>query len=111
MIPDPAPPFEVDASGLFVERTRRMLTRAHELGIGPQIERTITEIYLQLRDRPREWGDPVQNFRNAHFVEYHGRHAQLLCVYSVHERIPTVVITQLIPQDGHPLFGQNFDAP
>lgn len=43
-------------------------------------------------------------------MEYHGRHNQLLCVYSVHVRIPTVVITQLVPQDGHPLLGENFDA-
>lgn len=38
MIPDPAPPFELDASGLFRERARRMLARARELGVGPQVE-------------------------------------------------------------------------
>jgi hypothetical protein len=110
MIPDPAPPYEVDASGLFVERTRRMLAHTGELGIGPQVERSVAEIFLQLRQRPREWGDPVWNFRMANFVEYHGRHNGLLCVYSVHVRIPTVVISRLVPQEGHPLFGGNFDA-
>jgi hypothetical protein len=111
MIPDPAPPFELDASGLFRERTRRMLARARELGVGPQVERAVAEIFLQLRQRPRDWGDPVRDFRNLNFVEYHGRHAKLPCVYSVHVRIPTVVITRLVPQDGHPLFGEDFDAP
>jgi hypothetical protein len=110
MIPDPAPPYEVDASGFFRERTLLMLARARTLGIGPQVERSVAEIFLQLRQRPREWGDPVRNFRIANFVEYHGRHNKLLCVYSVHVRIPTVVITRLVPQEGHPQFGENFDA-
>lgn len=111
MIPDPAPPFEVDASGRFLERTLRMLARARATGIGPEVERAVAEIFHMLRERPRDWGDPVRNFRHAQFIEYHGRHQKFLCIYSVHVRIPTVVVTHIIPQDGHPLFGQDFDAP
>jgi len=55
MIPDPAPPFEVDASGL-------------------------------IRDRIRRRG------------------------YSVHDRIPTVVMTNLFPLPGNPLYGESFDG-
>ena len=42
---------------------------------------------------------------------YHGRHDRLLAVYTIHVRVPIVFLWQVVPQDGHPLFGENFDAP
>jgi hypothetical protein len=111
VIPDPAPPFEVDAPGTFVQSVRRMLDRAAALGLRAEVERAVAEIFNYLYQKPRDWGDPIRDFRNSQMTEYHGRHARFLCVYSVHTRIPTVVVTQLIPQEGNPLFGENFDPP
>jgi hypothetical protein len=111
MIPDPAPPFEVDAPGTFTASVRRMLDRAAALGVGAEVERAVAEIFNFLFQKPRDWGDPIRDYRKAQMTEYHGRHAKFLCIYAVHQRIPTVVVTQLIPQEGNPLFGENFDEP
>lgn len=83
-----------------------MLDRAHALGIGPQVEHSIAFIVDRIINDPRGWGDPVRNFRHAQLVEYHGRHADFLAVYAVHERIPIVFLMQLSPLPGNRLFGE-----
>ncbi len=110
MIPDPAPPFEFDASGALRERIQRMLDLASALEVRPEIERSIAEIVDKLIHDPRGWGDPIRNFRHAHLIEYHGRHRGFFAAYSVHERIPMVFLLQLLPLPGNPLFGQSFDS-
>jgi len=100
VIPDPAPPYEFDASGAFTSRVRKMLDRAKAIGVGDEIERAIAEIFSLLIKEPREWGDPIRDYRHAHLTEYHSRHRKFLCVYGVHTRIPTVFATQLIAQEG-----------
>ena len=111
MIPDPSPPFEFGVSGAVRERIGRMLARAATRGIRPEVERSVAFILDHLVMEPRTWGDPVWNLRNAEQVTYHGRHDRLLAVYTVHERVPIVFLWQIVPQEGHPLFGENFDAP
>lgn len=110
MIPDPAPPYELDASGVVRDRIRRMLTRATDLGARPEVERAIAEIINLLIQRPRDWGDPVREYRHAQFTEYTGRHLNFLCTYVVHTRIPMVVLTQITPLEGNPLFGEDLDG-
>ena len=110
MIPDPSPPFEVDSSANFKSLVRRMIDRAHQLGCGEAIEFAIAQIFYFLLQTPREWGDPIRDFRHAQFTQYHGRHEHFLCVYHVHERLPMVVVTHLIPQEGNSLFGEAFDV-
>jgi hypothetical protein len=110
VIPDPAPPFEFDASGALRDRIQRMLQRALAIGIGPEIERAIAEIVDKLIKDPRAWGDPVRNFHHAHLVEYHGRHRGFFAAYSVHDRIPMVFLLQLIPLPGNPLLDENLDG-
>jgi len=80
LIPDPAPPYELDASAIFTARVRKMLDRAEALGIGEQIKRGIAEIFALLIHSPREWGDPVRDYRHAELTEFHGRHRNFLCV-------------------------------
>lgn len=109
MIPDPAPPYELDAPGAFTARVRKILERAKAKGVSDEIERAIAEILSLLIQGPREWGDPIRNYRHAQLTEFHGRHRHFLCVYAVHDRIPTVFATQLIVQEGNPLFGEQFD--
>jgi hypothetical protein len=110
VIPDPAPPFELDTSGVIRERIRRMLNRATALGIAPEVERTIAEIVNLLIQKPREWGDPLRDYRHAKFTEYRGRHRHFQCIYVVHQRIPSVILTQIITLPGNPLHGENFDG-
>jgi hypothetical protein len=110
MIPDPSPPYEVDASGLFKDRLRRMLRRASELGVRAEIDRSLGEISDLLTQRPRERGDPIKDFRVIHFTQFRGPHKGFVCIYSVHDRIPTVVVTKLIPLEGNPLFGGDYDS-
>jgi hypothetical protein len=111
VIPDPAPPYELGASDLLRERIERMLARAAQRGIRPETERSLNDFLEHLVMNPRGWGDPIRNLRNAHQVEYHGRHDRFLAIYTVHDRVPIVFLWYLIPQEGNPLFGENFDAP
>lgn len=111
MIPDPAPPYELGASYLLLERIDRMIARAATRSIRPEVERSIAFILDRLVMAPRTWGDPVWNLRNAEQVAYHGRRDRLLAVYTVHVRVPIVFLWQIGPQDGHPLFGEDFDVP
>jgi len=109
MIPDPSPPYEVDTSGALNARIRKMVECAKRLGVENEVDSSIAGIFWQLFRKPREWGDPIRDFRNAQFTEFHGRLGRFLCVYHVHARIPMVMVKTLIPQEGNPLFGQNFD--
>ena len=88
-----------------------MLDRAAGRGIGPEVQLAVATIFNQLINDPRKWGDPIRNYRHAQLIEYHGRHGGFLAAYAVHERVPIVFLNQLIPQEGHPLFGEDFDAP
>ncbi len=108
MIPDPAPPYELDMSGILKQRIRRMVERADQLGAGPAIRRSIAKMFNRLINRPREWGDPVQNRPHAQLVEYHGRYGEFVAIYAVHDRIPMVFFNHLIPLPRNPLFGENF---
>jgi hypothetical protein len=109
VIPDPSPPFEVDASGYTRDRMRQMLNRAAQLGVQPEIAHTLTDILRRLETDPREWGDPLWRFHAAQMTQFGGSLRRLRCEYSVHDRIPTVVITNLFPLPGNPLYGQGFD--
>lgn len=109
MIPDPAPPFEVHASGLVRDRIRRMLERSRQLGVGDEIARSITAILEHLMLGPREWGDPLRHFRSLQMTQFGRMIAGFRCEYSVHDRIPMVVISKLFPVPNNPLCGQGFD--
>ena len=109
MIPDPAPPFEVDASGRVRDRIRRMLLRAGELGVRPAISQALSNILRRLTTDPRDWGDPLWHFHSLQMTQYGGTLHGFRCEYSVHDRIPTVVMTNLFPLPGNPLHGQTFD--
>ena len=108
MIPDPAPPFELDLSGLLRDQIRRMLRRAVVKGVGSPIQQSVAEIFKRLIMKPREWGDPIRNLQHARLVEYHGRHGDFLAIYAVHDRIPMVFLNHLIPLPRNPLYGESF---
>ena len=110
MIPDPAPPFEVDASGKIKELIRRMLQRATELGVQPNIAQSLSDILQHLTTNARGWGDPLWHFRAMQMTQYGGTMYGFRCEYSVHDRISTVVLTDLFPLPGSPLYGETFDV-
>lgn len=110
MIPDPAPPYELGTSAILRERIHRMLNRAADLGILPEIELAIAEIIHLLTQSPRGWGDPLRNFQHAQTVEYRGQHRNFQCYYSIHDRIPIVFVASLTTLEGNPLHGENFDG-
>ena len=109
MIPDPAPPFEVDASGAMKDRMRRMLLRAAELGVQADVSQALTAILQRLTTDPRDWGDPLRHFRKLQMTQYGGTGYRFRCEYSAHDRIPSVVLTKLFPLSGNPLHGETFD--
>ena len=109
MIPDPVPPFEVDASGRIRERIRRMIERAAGLGIQPAITRSLSAVLEHLTNDPWDWGDPLWHYSTLQMTQFGGTTHGFRCEYSVHDRIPTVVITELFPLAGSPLYGENFD--
>jgi hypothetical protein len=109
MIPDPAPPFEVEASGLAKERIRQMLRQAIALGVYVEISRSLSDILQRLTSDPRSWGDPLWHFRSLQMTQFGRSIHGFRCEYSVHDRIPTVVLTNLFPLPGNPLHGENFD--
>ncbi|HEX3152831.1 MAG TPA: hypothetical protein VHR66_32465 [Gemmataceae bacterium] len=109
MIPDPAPPFELDASGRTREQIRRILDRAAERGIQPAIAHLISAILQHLIADPRDWGDPLWRYHRLQMTRYRGTLGSFRCEYTVHDRIPTVVLIELLPLPGNPLHGENFD--
>jgi hypothetical protein len=110
MIPDPAPPFEVDAGGLVRERIRRMFDRAGDLGVRPAIAQALSAIFRHLLTDPRDWGDPLWHYRAAQMTRYGGTLGGFRCESSVHDRVPTVVLTDLYPLPGNPLHGETFEG-
>jgi hypothetical protein len=97
-------------SGRLKDRLRRMLTRATQLGIGLQIALDLRAIVQAVTNRPRVWGDPVRHFAHVQQMYYHGHHANFLGIYSVHDRIPMAFLIDVVPLEGNPLFGGNYDA-
>ena len=109
MIPDPAPPFELDMSGALRDRVIRMLRRAASLGVIDPVARDVAEILHEMTWNPRTWGDPLRHFRHVQFVQYRSIHGQFRSMYTVHDRLPLVVFTELTPLEGNPLYGESFD--
>jgi hypothetical protein len=110
VIPDPAPPFEVDASGRVRDRIRRMLDRAAQLGVQTHVAGSLQAVLGRLTTDPRDFGDRLWHFHSLQMTQYGGTTDGLRCKFSVHDRIPTVVITNLFPLPGHALYGQNLDG-
>jgi hypothetical protein len=108
MIPDPAPPFEVDSSGNVKDHIRRMLQRAAELGVRDEIAQSLTAIVEGLTNDPRSWGDPLWRFHFAHMTRYGRMTLGFRCETTL-GRI-RAHFTDLYPVSGNPLYGENFDG-
>jgi hypothetical protein len=103
VIPDPPPPFDLDMSAATRERIDVLGERAAQLGIAGQFWWAIDEIMEELRTRPRDWGEPFRNLSGFQMTARLAVHRKLRVVFSVHDRIPLVVLWSLSPTTGHPL--------
>jgi hypothetical protein len=103
MIPDPAPPYEVGISQQVRERIERLSDRARAHGIADSFDSAVDRILEMLRQSPRESGDPLRRLRGLTMTYYRIYHDRLVASYSVHDRIPMVVLWSLTPGPGHPL--------
>ena len=103
MIPDPAPPFEVSSLGPAKADMARLLSRAAALGRSAEVVALLLQMGDALRDRPREWGDPLRRSPGLQMVQYRGRLGSLFAYYSVHERIPFVVLNRVVAHPNDPL--------
>ena len=103
MIPDPAPPYDVSIVGRAQQDILALLRRSKTHGLHAEVERLLYRVESELRFRPREWGDPLRNFRDAQTVQFRGKAAYVLAYYSVHERLPLVILTSVSAPQGHPL--------
>lgn len=103
MIPDPPPPFDVDLSAALRERIDALGERAAERGIAGRFWSAVDEIMENLRTRPREWGEPFSKLRGFQMTARLMVYRQLRVVFSVHDRVPLVILWSLSPTTGHPL--------
>jgi hypothetical protein len=105
MIPDPSPPFEFEPSRAILDRIEALLSAAQVRGVFSEAADAISEITRLLVGEPREWGDPIRKWPHAHLTEYRGIYWNLRCRYGVHDRVPIVFLTEIVPLERCPLFG------
>lgn len=103
MIPAPSPPFEFSATGKAKQSIIRIMARAASLGIRDDVDRWFQHMDVEARYHPRSWGDPIRNFRSLQQVLFRGRIGPLLAYYSVHDRLPMVILIDVAVEPDHPL--------
>ena len=111
MVPDPAPPFELGMSQLLREHIERLSNRAHAKQIGDGFDLAVSRILEMLKMSPRQSGDPIHALRGLGMTRYRIYFENLIADYSVHDRIPMVVLWSLRPGPNHPLQGPSFNGP
>jgi hypothetical protein len=105
MTPDPNAPYSVSTLGKAAESLKRILDRAAHLGIRPEVVAGLYEIRDALTSRPRDWGDPIRNFRQLRMIQYRGLMLPLIAYYAVHDEASMVVFSDLTVPRGLPLAG------
>jgi hypothetical protein len=100
---DPSPPFEFSMLEKAKQSILRILARADTIGLRVDVERWLKHLDIELRYHPRTWGDPIRNLRKLQQVQFRGRVAPFFAYYSVHERVPMVILGDVIVDADHPL--------
>lgn len=104
MVPDPSPPFDVSSNGVANDQVRQLLERAKKAGILQEISREMNDIMLELRDDPRNFGEIYLNLRYGDMQGFLAVMHKLRVLYTVHRRIPMVIIVSVVPLTDHPLY-------
>lgn len=103
MIPDPAPPFEVQMSDNLRDHIAGLIRRAVARGIGPRVRDAVVNILAGLRDDPRGAGDPLRHLRGMSSTLYRVYRHGLIGHYTLHDRVPMVTLWRFEPGPHHPL--------
>ena len=101
MIPDPSPPYEFSSIGQAKRATA--LARAGQIGLRAEVDRWFKLMDVELRYHPRTWGDPIRNFAALQQVLFRGWAGPLMAHYTLHDRLPMVVLVDVAVRPDHPL--------
>ena len=91
--------FRVELAGLASRHLERLATRASERGLRPLLREVVHQMIERLETEPRDWCDPYNNYHSLNAVGY-GRtivEAGIRVGYAVHDTVPVVWITSVIP--------------
>jgi hypothetical protein len=81
VIPDPAPPFDVEIVGSARVDLQMLLKRATRLGMFQELRHCLLDVQEALRADPRAWGDPIRNLRPFQAVFYRRMYYPLIVHY------------------------------
>ena len=82
---------------------RRLVGRAKQLGIGPQVLDTLETIVQKLETMPLEWGDPEYATKQGGGLVLHGVQSPFIVQYVTFEQQRVVCILKLRVFPRHPL--------
>ena len=99
----PKGPYTVRLTGRADSEVPDLLRRAKEAGIGVRVSTALLEIEAALVANPIAWGDPRQRVHGARLTTYHRLFDELAVQYAVHDVVPLVWITSIVPVLKHPL--------
>ena|SRR5436190_4012316 len=89
--------FKVTNSGQVIEEIKRARKRALELGISAGFRAALQRIYDRLRENPRDFGEPLFDYRNSPFQFWLAVAVPLAVQFVVHHDQRLVVIRKIIP--------------
>ena len=102
-----SPQFTVGVIGKAVEQFEQLTARAESLELQELLRAVVRLIVETLRTRPREWGDPVRNYRGLNATGYKQAilPAGLWVEYAVHNTDPLVWVSKVVVLEDSPFAG------
>ena len=102
-----APRFSVGLVGQAVAQFERLTARAESLDLRDWLNAVYRQIIETLRASPREWGDPIRNYRGLNATGYKRAilSAGLWVEYAVHNTDALVWISKVIVLEDSPFAG------
>jgi hypothetical protein len=95
--------YTVDRLPAVTVHIRRLLAKAKQLDIGPQVLDAFETIVTKLETMPFEWGDPEYATKHAGGLVLHGLLRPFCVQYVAYERQRVVCILKISVFRGHPL--------
>jgi hypothetical protein len=95
------PPYDVDYSVALLQQIKSLRDRARAAGKAKDFREALAAVYSQLRNNPRQFGDPLFDYTNSPFTLYRGGRPPLIVFYAVHRQQSLVVIQKVLvyPKD------------
>lgn len=102
-IPDPAPPYSVDMSGLVRDQLTAILRRAALAGRADEFLGHLTEAREALRLEAYDWGDPLRHLHYLKQTMFRAYRPPLIVHYTVFDHFPFVSIWHVLIEPNDPL--------